>query len=245
MLGPSGIPVIAVVGSRHSGKTAAVEAIVRELTKKGYRISTAKHIHGPNFTIDTEGRDTWRHTKAGAHITIAVAAKELTTIRKTDTTKLSLSDITKNCEDNTDAIVIEGFRGLVAQDPTVPKIVTVRNKNEIDEATQFFKPILAFAGEIPEAEEREQKIPIVNVTKQTANLIEIIDKRISPIIAKRRETTISTTIEINGRPLPLNPYVQKVTRNVLLAILSTLKGAEPRGNENIQIRITSPSEPTS
>jgi molybdopterin-guanine dinucleotide biosynthesis protein B len=238
------IPVVAVVGSRRSGKTTATEAIVKGLTSKGYRVATAKHIHGPNFTIDTEGRDTWRHTKAGAHITIAVAAKELTTIRKTDTTKLSLSDITKNCEDNTDVIIIEGFRELVAQDPTVPKIVTVKNKNEIDEATQFFKPILAFAGEIPEAETGKQKIPIVNVTKQTGKLIELIDKRISPIIAKRRETTVSTTIEINGKPLPLNPYVQKVTRNVLLAILSTLKGADPKGNENVQIRITSSNKPT-
>lgn len=244
MLGPSGIPVIAVVGSRHSGKTTAVEAIVRELTKKGYKVATAKHIHGPNFTIDTEGRDTWRHTKAGAHIAIAVAARELATIRKTDTTKLSLSDIIKNCEDNTDVIIIEGFRRLVAQDPTVPKIVTVRNKNEINEAIQFFKPILAFVGKIPEAEIEKQEISVVNVAKQREKLIEIIDKRISPIIAKRRETTVSTSIEINGKPLPLNPYVQKVTRNVLLAILSTLKGADPKGNENIQIRITSSNKPT-
>jgi len=238
------IPVIAVVGSRHSGKTAATEAIVKGLTSKGYRIATAKHIHGPDFTIDTEGRDTWRHAKAGAHITIAVATKELTTIRKMNTIKLSLSDITKNCDDNTDAIVIEGFRGLVAQDPTVPKIVTVRNKNEINEAIQFFKPILAFVGKIPEAEIEKQEISVVNIAKQREKLIEIIDKRISPIIAKRRETTVSTSIEINGKPLPLNPYVQKVTRNVLLAILSTLKGADPKGNENIQIRITSSNKPT-
>jgi molybdopterin-guanine dinucleotide biosynthesis protein B len=237
------IPVIAVVGSRHSGKTAAVETIVKELTKKGYRVATAKHIHGPNFTIDTEGRDTWRHAKAGAHITIAVAAKELTTIRKTDTARLTLSDLTKNCEDNTDVIIIEGFRELVAKDTTVPKIVTVKNKNEIDEAAKFFKPILAFVGEIPEAEER--KISIISITKQTPKLIEIIDKRINPIITKRREITTATSIEINGKPLPLNPYVQKVTRNVVLAILSTLKGADTKGNENIQIIITNPKQTTS
>jgi molybdopterin-guanine dinucleotide biosynthesis protein B len=237
------MPIVAVVGSRHSGKTATVETIVRELTKKGYRVATAKHIHGANFTIDTEGRDTWRHAKAGAHITIAVAAKELTTIRKTDTTKLTLSDITKNCEDNTDVIIIEGFRELIAQDPTVPKIVTVKNENEVNEAAEFFKPIIAFVGEIPVAEER--KIPIINITKQTPKLIETINKRISPIIVERRQTTASTNIEINGKQLALNPYVQKVTRNVVLAILSTLKGADPRGNENIQIKIANPKQTTS
>ena len=244
MAPPLSIPVVAVVGSRHSGKTATTEIIVKGLVKKGYRVATAKHIHGSDFTIDTERRDTWRHAKAGAHMTIAVAAEELTTIRKVDTTRLSLCDITKDCEDNTDAMIIEGFRGLVAKDPAVPKIVTVKNGVEISEATRFFKPILAFAGEILETEKEESKIPVVSVAKQSRNLIAIIDKRISPIIAKRRETVASMSIEINCRQLQLNHYVQKVTRNVLLAILSTLKGAELEGNENIQIRIISPNKPT-
>jgi molybdopterin-guanine dinucleotide biosynthesis protein B len=242
MLGPAGVPVIAVVGSRHSGKTATVEAIVRELTGRGYRVATAKHIHDPDFTLDTEGRDTWRHTKAGACVTIAVAAKELATIRKVNTAELSLNDITKDCEENIDVIVTEGFRGLLAQDLTVPKVVTIKNKNEIDEATQAFKPILAFAGEIHGAEKYKSKIPILNIAKESGKLTEIIGKRIAPIIAKRRETTESTSIEINGKALPLNPYVQKVTRNVIIGILSTLKGAEITGNENIKIEVTKPNE---
>ncbi|HKZ95039.1 MAG TPA: molybdopterin-guanine dinucleotide biosynthesis protein B [Candidatus Bathyarchaeia archaeon] len=245
MQAPLSIPVIAVVGSRHSGKTATVETVVRGLTKKGYRVATAKHIHDINFTIDTEGRDTWRHTKAGAHITLAVSASELATINKLDTSQLTLSDITKHCEDKTEVIVLEGFRGLIDQDLTVPKIVTAKNKQEIEEATQVFKPILAFTTMSPKAEFKELKTPPVDIKKETEKLIQIIDQRINPIITKRRETTVSTSIDINGKPLPLNPYVQKITRNVLLAILSTLKGTQPTGNENIQIKITTPNKPTS
>jgi len=37
--------------------------------------------------------------------------------------------------------------------------------------------------------------------------------------------------------LPLNPYVQKVTRNVLFGVISTLKGATIEGDENIFIKI--------
>lgn len=235
------IPIIAVVGSRHSGKTATVEAVVRGLTNKGYRVATAKHIHDPSFTIDTKGRDTWRHTKAGALITAAVALKEISVIKKTETTKLSITDITRNCDDHVDIIILEGFRGLIAQDPTVPKIVSVRNPQEIDEATKVFKPILAFTTISPRDTFKETRSPLLNIQNETEEFIKIIDKRIGPIIAKRRETSDFTSIEINGTPLPLNPFVQKVTRNVLLAILSTLKGAEPKGNENIQIRITNPN----
>jgi len=235
-------PIIAVVGSRKSGKTTTVETIVRELAKKGYRTATVKHIHEPNFTIDAKGKDTWRHAQAGAHIIVGVAAKELATIKKADTTKYTLNDITKNCEDNTDIIILEGFRGIVAQDPTVPKIVTIKNKDEIMEATQVFKPILAFTGPISKTEMTILKIPYVDVKKKPEKLVEIIEKRVAPIIQKRRESKETLTININGKMLPLNPYVQKVARNVLFAVVSTLKGATIKGDENVQITVTSPSK---
>jgi molybdopterin-guanine dinucleotide biosynthesis protein B len=232
------IPVVAVVGSRHSGKTTTTEAIVKGLASKGYRVATAKHIHQPNFTIDTEGRDTWRHAKAGAQTVTVVSENELATIEKVDTTKFVLNDITGNCGNSTDVMVIEGFRGLVAQDATVPKVVTAKNKAEINEALRVFKPILAFSTLLREQEIGTSQIPLVDVRKKPEKLVEIVDARVSPIIRKRRETQDSVDIEINGEALPLNPYVQKVTRNVLLSIVSTLKGTNIKGNENIQITIT-------
>jgi molybdopterin-guanine dinucleotide biosynthesis protein B len=235
------IPIIAVTGSRHSGKTATVEAIVKGLTNKGYKIATAKHIPDPDFTIDTKNRDTWRHTQAGALITTAIAPREIAIIKKTDTTKLSMTDITKNCDGNADVVILEGFRSLTAQNLTIPKIVSIRKPQEIDEATKVFKPILAFTTISPPNTFKKTKKPLLNLQKQNHELIKIIDKRIGPIIAKRRETTDATNIEINGTPLPLNPFVQQITRNVLLAILHTLKGAQPKGNENIQIKITNPN----
>jgi molybdopterin-guanine dinucleotide biosynthesis protein B len=239
------IPIIAVVGSRHSGKTTTTEAIVKGLTKKGYQIATAKHIHQPDFTIDTKGRDTWKHTQAGAQTTIAVAQNELTTITKTNTTKLTLKDITHNIPNNTDIIILEGFRGLIAQDPTVPKIVTAKNKTEINEAQHVFKPILAFSTPLHKQKTDTTKTPQINVLKEPQKLINIIDQRTNPIIKKRRETQEAASIEINGETLPLNPYVQKVTRNVLLSIISTLKGTNIKGNENIKITITNPNKPPS
>jgi molybdopterin-guanine dinucleotide biosynthesis protein B len=235
------IPIIAVVGSRHSGKTATVEAIVKGLTNKGYKVATAKHIPDPNFTIDTKGRDTYRHTKAGALITTAVAPKEISIIKKTNTTRLSINDITRNCNGKVDITILEGFRSLTAKDLTVPKIISVRNQQEINEATKVFNPILAFTTISPRDTFKEAKTPLLNLQNETEELIRIIDKRIGPIIAKRRETTDSISIEINDTPLPLNPYVQKVTRNVVLAIVSALKGTALEGNENIQIKITNPN----
>ena len=50
--------IVAVVGSSESGKTTAVEALIKGLTKNGYTVASAKRIPEPEFTIDTEGKDT-------------------------------------------------------------------------------------------------------------------------------------------------------------------------------------------
>lgn len=57
--------VIGVAGFKNAGKTTLVEKLVGELTRRGYRISTVKHAHH-SFDIDHEGRDSFRHRRAGA-----------------------------------------------------------------------------------------------------------------------------------------------------------------------------------
>lgn len=57
--------IIGVAGFKNAGKTTLVEKLVTELTKRGRRVSTVKHAHH-DFDIDHEGRDSFRHRKAGA-----------------------------------------------------------------------------------------------------------------------------------------------------------------------------------
>ena len=57
--------VIGVAGFKKAGKTTLVEKLVSELSRRGHRISTVKHAHH-SFDIDHEGRDSFRHRKAGA-----------------------------------------------------------------------------------------------------------------------------------------------------------------------------------
>lgn len=57
--------IIGVAGFKNAGKTTLVERLVRELTRRGYRVATVKHAHH-SFDIDHEGRDSFRHRAAGA-----------------------------------------------------------------------------------------------------------------------------------------------------------------------------------
>ncbi len=70
--------VIGVAGFKNSGKTTLVEKLVAHLTGLGYRVSTVKHAHH-SFDIDHEGRDSFRHRKAGAS-EVAVISKERTAV---------------------------------------------------------------------------------------------------------------------------------------------------------------------
>ena len=58
-------PVLGITGWKNSGKTTLTERLVRELTRRGWKISTVKHAHHA-FDIDKEGTDSFRHRQAGA-----------------------------------------------------------------------------------------------------------------------------------------------------------------------------------
>jgi len=213
-----------------------VEAITRGLTEKGYRVATAKHIPEADFTIDTKEKDTWKHAQAGAHIVFAVAPKELTIIRKMDTTRFDLGFLVQQCENEVDVLILEGFRKLVAKNPLIPKVVTIKKTAEFAETQKAFKPILAF--EAPSnLRAKKSRIPIVDALKEPDKLVEIVDKRVGPIILKRKAEKDELDVRFDERILPLNPFVQQYVRNVVLAMLSELKTAKIQGNERISIRI--------
>lgn len=57
--------LMGLIGWKNAGKTTLMERLVRELTDRGFRISTVKHAHH-DADIDQPGRDTYRHRQAGA-----------------------------------------------------------------------------------------------------------------------------------------------------------------------------------
>jgi molybdopterin-guanine dinucleotide biosynthesis adapter protein len=101
--------VIGVAGFKNAGKTTLVEKLVRHLTALGYRVSTVKHAHH-SFDIDHEGRDSFRHRKAGAS-EVAVISRERTAIihelrgQAEPTLETVLASL-KPC----DLVIVEGYK---------------------------------------------------------------------------------------------------------------------------------------
>jgi molybdopterin-guanine dinucleotide biosynthesis protein B len=83
--------------------------------------------------MDAEGKDTWRHSKAGANPVMLVSDVEVT-VKIRDGASATLGTLTKIAEENgAEVVVVEGHSFVVLKDKRVAKIVCVRSKQEYDE----------------------------------------------------------------------------------------------------------------
>jgi len=168
--------IIAVVGSKSSGKTTTIEALTKELTKRGYKIAVVKHIPEPDFTIDTKGKDTWRFALSGAKTIISVASDEIATIEKVKAEDFPLKEILRKCKGH-NIVFVEGFKKFVSKKKDMHKIVVVGSAKEASGATKNFKPILAFTGSYS-TEKLNLKIPYVDVLKNPEKIADIVEKAV-------------------------------------------------------------------
>ena len=76
-------PVISIVGSSGVGKTTLLEKLIPALAGQGFKVGTVKHdVHG--FEMDKPGKDSWRHKKAGAAVSIISSPYQIGMVRDVD-----------------------------------------------------------------------------------------------------------------------------------------------------------------
>ena len=226
--------IVAVIGSKSSGKTTIVETLVKQLTKEGYNVATVKHIPEKDFSIDTEGKDTWRHAKAGAKKVISIAPNEVAIIHKVKTEKLTLEDIVQHCQE-ADVIILEGFKKLVGTQPNVFKIITVKNLEEAIEASKIFKPIIAFSGTAAQSLPKDKlNYPVVDALNEAERLVSLVKEKMARTGRKPSE---GFELYINGKKVPLKPFVQRIMKSSILAMASNLKGVEVSSDDYVFVKI--------
>ncbi len=98
--------IITIVGKSDSGKTTLLEKLIAVLVRRGHRIGTVKHAH-EGFDMDREGKDSWRHRKAGSTATLVISEDRIALIKDDRSDyqvkmRTYLSDV--------DIILAEGFK---------------------------------------------------------------------------------------------------------------------------------------
>ena len=101
-------PLVAIVGKSDSGKTTFIEKLLPELAALGLRVGTVKHdVHG--FEIDTPGKDSWRHARAGACATMVAGPDRVAFIERSAEPQ-PLVALARRFFGRVDLVVAEGFK---------------------------------------------------------------------------------------------------------------------------------------
>jgi molybdopterin-guanine dinucleotide biosynthesis protein B len=116
------LPILCFVGRSNSGKTTLIERVIPELVRAGYKVATVKHA-GHGFDLDTEGKDSWRHKRAGAS-SVMVLSKGSMAMFADVPDQMKVEEVRDRFLDHTyDLIIAEGWKN-----EGYPKIVIVREQ---------------------------------------------------------------------------------------------------------------------
>jgi molybdopterin-guanine dinucleotide biosynthesis protein MobB len=167
---------IAAVGVSGSGKTTTLEYLISTLSSEGYRVGAIKHIHREGFTIDKEGTNTYRFSKAGSKITVAISPEEIAIIEKTDHALKDFDKITQYLEnEKLDIIFVEGFHDFISKRPEILKIITAKDPVGLEKTlTETVPPILAIAGLIAKENPQTGEIPCIDLLRDKKRLLDLV-----------------------------------------------------------------------
>lgn len=185
--------VFSVTGVSTSGKTTVVEEIVRELSERGYFVGTAKsigcgrgcenrhkkgcgtHQHDAEgcFTIDTKGKNTYRHKMAGA--------KQVATWSKAETAiiypyRMKLYELIEKYD--FDFLIIEG-----GKEHPIPRVTTGFSEENTD--MLIGKTTFAISGKIADEVEELSGIKTFKTHEDVKELVNYIIEKVHPTIGYR------------------------------------------------------------
>ena len=136
------IPVVSVVGKSNSGKTTLIEKMIGELVRRKYRVATIKHNrHG--FEIDHEGKDSWRHKRAGARTTVIASPHRVAVVEDAEK-DFDIGELVDRYIREADIVLSEGFK----KNP-FPKIEVNRKEMNQDLLCSVEDNLFAIASDRP------------------------------------------------------------------------------------------------
>ncbi len=101
------VPVICIVGNKKSGKTTFIEKLLPELQALGISVGTIKH-DAHSFEMDVEGKDSWRHRKAGSETVVVSSPKRVALIKRVEK-ELPLGALVDQFFSDRQLVIAEGF----------------------------------------------------------------------------------------------------------------------------------------
>jgi len=197
-------PIVSVIGKSKSGKTTLIEKLTQELKSRGYRVATIKHIpQGVSF--DEPGKDSWRHLQAGSEATV-ISSPEKIVLVKTVERDSTLEGVAHFLGEDYDIILTEGFK-----QGNAPKIEV--HRKDTGPPLKDVKRLIAIVTDEPLDTKARQFAP-----EDINSLADLLEKGFIKPQAER------ISLYVNNTPITLTVFPRQIITNVLLAMVSSLKG---------------------
>jgi molybdopterin-guanine dinucleotide biosynthesis protein MobB len=225
--------ILCIYGFQDAGKTMLVEKLVSALVKKGYGVATVKHTPHRK-SIDSEGKDTWRHWLAGSDPVVFSSEIETSVIKHS---RMPLEDIAGLVmrEFAPDVLLIEGCK-----DCSFPKVAiggvgkrsgTVLSNPSLDSLVKYIETEVA-------VERIRAALPGLDCGKCGLDC----DGLARATAAGRRSLEhckelpeMSVFVSVDGKALPLGKFASKIVDSSVRGVLSGLRGYGPA--KKIEIRL--------
>jgi len=104
------VPVLSIVGRSNSGKTTLLEKLIAALMHQGLRVGTIKHSHHQP-EMDTPGKDSWRHKRAGAAASLLVGPERMLMVQDVEE-DLNPHVLAERYFADFDLLLVEGYASL-------------------------------------------------------------------------------------------------------------------------------------
>lgn len=113
-------PEITFIGWHNVGKTTVLCAVIKELCKRGRKVTVIKHTKHKYLDIRSSGTDSWRLLKAGAEMVVIITPERHVSLRQNGKISAGIEEDLQY--KGFDIILGEGFK----YDPSIPKIEVAR-----------------------------------------------------------------------------------------------------------------------
>ncbi len=252
---------ISIIGYHHSGKTTTAISLITLLTQLGYNVSSIKDIHNVDYSADTIGSNSWQHRQSGSRMVFARGLKDTALFFDRP---LAFAGMLPHLSG--DFLIIEGMRELpVPQILCVTKPSHLNDLISDLTVAIVVYPCLCEDDYLMQIKSHAE-IPVFHcpqdakflMTRAMGKSIEPLpmvdadccsecgstcDELMREIIAgkrKRSECKMDFTdpirIKVDGRPLPIVPFIQRLFKDQIDAFIRNLKGTENATNIEINLR---------
>ncbi|MEM1722741.1 MAG: molybdopterin-guanine dinucleotide biosynthesis protein B [Candidatus Jordarchaeales archaeon] len=253
--------------SSHAGKTAVIVQLIRLFKDKGLRVGVIKHSHSYDLAFDLksaeDAKDTVRFVEAGSDVTVAVTDNVMVAITHSAGLERALDTILGFA----DVVFVEGFRGeeryprvVVAKE--LGDVAPLLTKNTIaitgGVTVSRYRELAALYPSIAIARSAEELASVLHsyIVEKFAKIVggkncgvcgyrscEELVRELKLGKAKLSACPWAfprVSVHLDGKPLPLNPFVQSIIEKTVRGMLSALKGVGKPSK--IEIFISSPPE---